>query len=170
MSDLMKYRGYLGSVDYDDEDKAFYGQIQFIRGLVAYEGTDVESLNKGFREAVDDYLKTCEEEGIKPQKTFKGSFNVRVSPEGHRDLAMAALSEGVGLNKFIKETLEARVGPNVQIRVQPTAKDKARLKSLVAASPVVPSSRPKRMPATKKRRVAAKRSHGSKGKRSSPGA
>ncbi len=56
MKNLMEYKGYLGSVNYNDEDKIFYGQVKYIRSLISYEGHDVESLQKSFHEAVEDYL------------------------------------------------------------------------------------------------------------------
>ena len=39
----MEYKGYLGSVNYNDEDKIFYGRVEYIRSLISYEGYDVES-------------------------------------------------------------------------------------------------------------------------------
>jgi len=39
MKDTMEYNGYFGSVDYNDDDKVFYGKLGFIRALVSYEGT-----------------------------------------------------------------------------------------------------------------------------------
>lgn len=109
MSDLMKYKGFLGSVRYSDVDGIFYGKLEFIRGLVAFEGEDVNSLRKAFKEAVDDYLETCDGEGVEPQKVFSGSFNVRTGTKLHREVSMASLSEGVGLNQFVKEALEEKI-------------------------------------------------------------
>ena len=60
MKDAMSYTGYTGSVHYSDEDRVFHGKIEFIRSLVSYEGTDVESLHRAFSEAVEDYLKTAQ--------------------------------------------------------------------------------------------------------------
>ena len=31
MSDMLKHRGYLGSVLYSDEDEIFHGRLEFIR-------------------------------------------------------------------------------------------------------------------------------------------
>ena len=67
MKDTMTYKGYFGSVHYNDDDKIFYGKLEFIRALVSYEGTDVVSLRTAFEEAVDDYLELCEEAGKKPE-------------------------------------------------------------------------------------------------------
>jgi predicted HicB family RNase H-like nuclease len=56
MKNMMEYRGYFGSVHYNDDDNIFYGKVEHIRSLISYEGLDVESLRTSFQEAVDDYL------------------------------------------------------------------------------------------------------------------
>jgi len=106
MKDMMRYKGYYGSVHYDDEDRIFFGKVEFIRALVSYEGTDAATLRAAFEEAVDDYLRTCKKKKIEPEKPFKGSFNVRVGPETHRKLAIAAERKGVSLNKYIAALLQ----------------------------------------------------------------
>ncbi len=102
----MHYKGYYGSVNYSDEDRLFYGKVEFIRALISYEGTDVKSLRQAFEEAVDDYLETCKEKGIVVEKPFKGSFNVRVRADLHRRIALAAAQKGLTLNKYIADVLE----------------------------------------------------------------
>jgi len=109
MKDMMTYKGYFGSVHYNDEDKVFFGKLEFIRALVSYEGTDVSSLRTAFEEAVDDYLDLCEEAGKKPEKPFKGTFNIRLDPSLHQRLVTHAIDEGKTLNAFIKEALEKAV-------------------------------------------------------------
>jgi len=106
MKDMMHYSGYYGSVHYSDEDRVFYGRVEFIRALISYEGTDAQSLRRAFEEAVDDYLETCKEKGIEVEKPFKGSFNVRIGADLHQRVALAAAQKGITLNKYIAEMLE----------------------------------------------------------------
>lgn len=106
MKDLMKYKDYFGSVHYSDDDLVFHGKVEFIRALVSYEGTDVASLRKAFEEAVDDYLELCQLQKQEPEKPFKGSFNVRVGPRLHQEIALHALNEGMSLNQYIAWVLE----------------------------------------------------------------
>ena len=73
----MEYKGYLGSVNYNGEDKIFYGRVEYIRSLISYEGHDVESLQNSFHEAVDDYLELVQTQNIEPEQSFKNSFNIR---------------------------------------------------------------------------------------------
>lgn len=105
----MKYNGYFGSVHYNDDDKVFYGKLEFIRALVSYEGTDVVSLRAAFEVAVDDYLEFCKETGKQPEKPFKGSFNLRLDSELHKRLVSNAMSEGKTLNTFVKDILQRTV-------------------------------------------------------------
>lgn len=103
----MAYKGYLGSVEYSSEDNCLFGKVLFIRSLLSYEGQSVSELEADFRKAVDEYLADCKERGWTPEKPFKGSFNVRVSSDVHRKLAMAAAKRGESLNKYISEVLES---------------------------------------------------------------
>jgi predicted HicB family RNase H-like nuclease len=106
MKDMMEYKGYYGSVHYNDDDQVFHGKLEFIRSLVTYEGTDVRNLRAAFEEAVDDYLELCVEEGKEPETPFKGSFNVRTGSDLHRKAMLLARSKGTNLNSIIVDALE----------------------------------------------------------------
>lgn len=106
MKDMMTYKGYLGSVHYSDEDQVFYGQVEFIRSLISYEGTDVDSLRQAFAESVDDYLDLCEREGRAPERPFKGTFNIRTGSDLHRRAVLHAREKGINLNRLVAEALE----------------------------------------------------------------
>lgn len=109
MKDAMQYKNYYGSVHFDDEELILYGKIEFIRALVTYEATDARGLRKAFEEAVDDYLKTCRKQNIEPEIPFKGSLNVRLGPDLHRRVALAAEQHHSTINKFIVQTLDRTV-------------------------------------------------------------
>lgn len=106
MTDFMQYKGYCGSVHFDEEAMIFYGKVEFIRAVVSYEATNAKGLKKGFEEAVDDYLAMCKLENIKPELPFKGSLSVRLGSSLHRRIALVALHRHVSINKIITETLD----------------------------------------------------------------
>ncbi|MBX3144142.1 MAG: type II toxin-antitoxin system HicB family antitoxin [Trueperaceae bacterium] len=106
MKNMLEYKGYMGSVQYSAEDRVFYGKIEHIRGLVTFEGGDVDTLETAFRESVDDYLDTCRELGREPEKPFKGTFNVRTGPALHRRAAIYASTRGKSLNQVVTEALD----------------------------------------------------------------
>ena len=109
MKDMLPYKGYFGSIHYNQDDRIFYGKIEFIRALVNYEGRDGEGLEAAFAEAVEDYFATCAEQGTTPEKPFKGSFNVRIAPELHERVAIAASQHGMSLNRYVAEALSQAV-------------------------------------------------------------
>lgn len=106
MKDMMEFKGYYGSVHYNDDDIIFYGKVEYIRSLITYEGIDVTSLRKAFEEAVEDYLRLCKEQNVLPEKPFKGSFNIRLSSTLHRKVALTAYERHINLNKIVTEALE----------------------------------------------------------------
>jgi len=101
----LKYKGYVGSVAYSEPDLVFFGKIEGIDDLVNYEGESVTELTAAFHEAVDDYLAYCEDHGLKPEKSYTGTFNVRISPMTHREIAYLASEEGISINAFVKKAL-----------------------------------------------------------------
>ena len=108
MSNLLEYKDYLGTVEYSSSDKVLYGKVIGINGLVSYEGDSIESLQADFEEAVDDYLEMCAEQGVEPQKTYKGTF-VRISPMLHKNLAEFAASHNKTLNSTVEDAIRAYV-------------------------------------------------------------
>lgn len=105
----MEYRGYTGTVEYSEEDNILFGKVLGIRALISYEGESISQLKEDFHSGVDDYLALCQEKLLKPEKPYKGSFNVRIPPEIHRRAAMKAAEEGMSLNSFISAVLENAV-------------------------------------------------------------
>lgn len=61
MTKMFTYRNYNAEVEYSTEDKVYYGKISGIDDLVSFEGDTPEKLETAFREAVDDYVETCQE-------------------------------------------------------------------------------------------------------------
>lgn len=111
MKDVLKYKGFIGSVHFDAEDKTFYGRIEGINDLVTFEGDTVERLEKAFHAAVEDYVMLCKKVKKEPLKSCKGSFNVRIPPEIHRRVLEKASLLGISLNQFVLNAIEHEVPP-----------------------------------------------------------
>ena len=106
MNNTMQYKGYVGSVEFSEADGLFFGKVLGIRALISYEGTNAAELVADFHGAVDDYLSLCEAENNEPEKAYKGSFNVRVSPELHRQAALYAQAHHLSLNGVVERALQ----------------------------------------------------------------
>jgi len=59
MANTIGYKGYIGSVNYNDADGIFHGKLEFINDSILFEGSSVEELRNMFHEAVDEYIETC---------------------------------------------------------------------------------------------------------------
>ncbi len=58
----LNYRGYTGTVDWNDNDGLYYGLVEGIEpDIVSYEGKTLKKLDKDFKEALNLYLKSIEQ-------------------------------------------------------------------------------------------------------------
>jgi len=102
---MMNYKGYLGTVEYDDQAKIFHGDIINTRDVITFQGTTVKEIEAAFRDSIDDYLAWCKEDGVEPEKPYSGRFNVRLSPELHRQIAVIARKKRLSLNSFVEKAI-----------------------------------------------------------------
>ncbi len=105
MKNCLHYKEYVGSVEFAEEDGVFHGKVIGIAPVISFEGESVNALTQDFRAAIDEYLEYCAQESIKPEKPYKGSFNVRIHPELHRKAAQAASLQGLSLNAFVEDAI-----------------------------------------------------------------
>jgi predicted HicB family RNase H-like nuclease len=102
---LHNCKSYTGSVEFSEEDAVFHGKVIGIKALISFEGDSVSAITRDFNKAIDEYLHFCVAKGKEPERPFKGSFNVRISSELHRKLAIAASSRGVSLNALVEDAI-----------------------------------------------------------------
>jgi len=105
VTNALSYKGYVGSVNFSSEDEVFWGKLEHIHDLITFESDNSRELRQAFETAVDDYLAYCSKNKLIPEKPFKGSFNIRLSPDLHKQAWLKAMQDGVSLNKFIETTL-----------------------------------------------------------------
>lgn len=118
MSNTLSYKGYHATIGYDSDDNFFVGSVIGVRDTLAFHGSSVKELTQTFHDCIDTYLQVCAEQGVSPDKEYKGSFNVRISPDLHRKAALTAEQEGVTLNQFVQKAIESQLLPKKQkIRV-----------------------------------------------------
>ena len=111
MSKMMEYNGYHARIEYDAEDGLFIGKVYGITDSLNFHGTSVPELEEMFHQSIDNYLAMCTETGKTPDREFKGSFNVRISPELHREISLQAAEEGITLNQYVLKALESSLQP-----------------------------------------------------------
>jgi predicted HicB family RNase H-like nuclease len=109
MRNTMKYKGYIARIEYSDEDGCFVGHMAGTSYVVGFHAETVAELRSAFEEAVDDYLETCEKIGRSPQKPYSGKLMLRVPPELHAKVSIAAQTSGKSLNQWAIDALDRAV-------------------------------------------------------------
>lgn len=118
MTDILEYENYNATLHFNSEDEVFHGKIIGINDLINFEGTSVKELKIAFQEAVEDYLETCKLIGKNPDKAYKGSFNVRISSELHREAAQYASIKNITLNDLVKQAISLVVSqPQEKLKI-----------------------------------------------------
>ena len=103
---MMKFKGYIGRVEFDDEAGIFHGEVINTRDVITFQGKSVSELRSAFRASVRDYLAFCFERGEQPDKPLSGQFVTRIPPELHRRVQVAASLAGKSLNAWVSSKLE----------------------------------------------------------------
>lgn len=105
MNSMLEYKGYHASVEYDAEDNIFVGEVFGITEPLSFQGTSVVELREMFEQCIDGYLELCERIGKKPDKEFRGTFNIRISPEMHKRAALEAEKQKITLNQYVMRAI-----------------------------------------------------------------
>ena len=115
----LSYKGYYTNIQYNEKDQVLFGKIEGIMDLVNFESDSAKEIEKEFHDAVDDYLEFCAQTGKQPEKPFKGSFNVRIAPELHKELFIASQKESTSLNSLVEKAINNYIHGN---NITPTIK------------------------------------------------
>lgn len=115
MANTLKYRGYHGQIEFSAEDNLFVGHVIGIQDSLNFHGSSIDEITVSFHDCIDGYLEMCKTFGREPDKEYKGSFNVRISPPLHHSAAIQAEAEGKSLNQFIQEAIEEKLSPGQEI-------------------------------------------------------
>lgn len=115
-NNVLEYKGYHTVIEFDAKECLLRGKIEGINDLVDFSCRDMKEVEKEFHDAVDDYLEFCKEVGKSPEKEYKGTFNVRISPELHKRLADAALENGDSLNNTVVKAIEEYISERSKMK------------------------------------------------------
>lgn len=79
------------------------------RTLILYEGQTIDELKKDFQDGIDDYLESCRDNVIEPEKPYSGRIVLRMPSGLHSEAAEKAESQGISLNEFINRAIQMAV-------------------------------------------------------------
>jgi predicted HicB family RNase H-like nuclease len=103
----MNHEGYIATLEIDEDSGVISGVVANVRATLHFQGTTVGEVRAAFVDTIEDYREWCASEGREPEKPYSGTLSLRLSPDLHRKVAVAAAMAGKSVNGFIAETLEA---------------------------------------------------------------
>ena len=106
----LSYKGFKASIGFDEDDNILVGHIVGINDVIGFHADSVEALRTALHEAVEDYIDACRKVGKQPEKAYSGKLMLRVDPQIHSRVAMAAELSGKSLNQWAEEVLATVAG------------------------------------------------------------
>ena len=103
---MLNHKGYIGHVEFDDENEIFSGEVINTKDVITFQSDTAHGLKQEFIDSVEDYLEFCKERNELAEKPFSGKFNLRIPPELHRELYVAAKHSGMSLNSWVCDILK----------------------------------------------------------------
>ena len=78
----MEYKGYVARIEYDDSVNSLHGYVanSGAYSIANFYGNDVAELEREFAASIDEYLASCDEDGVEPAGPFSGGRR----PTSHR--------------------------------------------------------------------------------------
>ncbi|HBI62777.1 MAG TPA: toxin-antitoxin system HicB family antitoxin [Lachnospiraceae bacterium] len=105
----MEYKGYHATITYDADDELFVGEVFGIADSLNFHGSSIKELKQTFAQSIENYLDLCKQIGKKPEKEFKGSFNVRIPSELHKKISILAAQQKITLNQYVINALSKSI-------------------------------------------------------------
>ena len=116
MTQILRHKGYYTIPQYSAEDECFFGKIIGIKSCILFEAETAKEMKQAFQNAVEDYLNDCKEEGVNPEKPYKGNYNVRIGEDLHAKVAFYAQEHNTNLNAVTKEAIEEYIKARYSIK------------------------------------------------------
>ena len=102
----MNHKGYTARIEFDERDTIFVGRVLELRTMISFHGETVAELRSAFEAAIDEFLRDCKEQGVRPEKPASGKLMLRVPPAVHGAALVAAKAAGKSLDQWATEVLE----------------------------------------------------------------
>jgi predicted HicB family RNase H-like nuclease len=102
----MNHRGYTARIEFDERDNIFVGRVLGLRTMISFHGETVKELRRQFAAAIDEFLRDCEQQGVRPEKPASGRILLRIPPEVHGAALVAAQAAGKSLSQWATEVIK----------------------------------------------------------------
>jgi predicted HicB family RNase H-like nuclease len=110
LKNVLEYQGLTAKIGLDTHAQIFRGEVIGVRTSLHFEGRTYDELVRCFEQAVDDYLEFCQEQGITPEKTWKGKLTFRPRSDAMRHLIWSqACASNMSVNEWMNHVIEKAI-------------------------------------------------------------
>ena len=110
MSNTLQYKGFIAKLAASDEENMLYGEVIGARTVLTCAARSIAALKKSFRALVDEYLVFCAEQGIDPEKQWKGKLTFRPCNDDMRIMMQRkAIETGKSVNQWPNLVVEREI-------------------------------------------------------------
>jgi predicted HicB family RNase H-like nuclease len=102
----MNHKGYTARIEFDERDDIFVGRVLGLHTMISFHGETVAELRSALETAIEEFLRDCKEQAVRPEKPASAKLMLRVPPEVHGAALVAAQAAGKSLNQWATEVLE----------------------------------------------------------------
>ena len=105
MINQMTIDGVKAVITYDSDIDMFRGEFLGLNGVADFYAKDAEGLRHEGAISLKVFLAACQEDGVEPFKSYSGKFVLRIPPEDHAAISIAASTSGKSLNQWAVDKL-----------------------------------------------------------------
>lgn len=105
MINQMIIDGVKAVITYDSDIDMFRGEFLGLNGGADFYAKDAEGLRREGAISLKVFLEACQEDNVEPFKSYSGKFVLRLPPEDHAAISIAASASGKSLNQWAVDTL-----------------------------------------------------------------
>lgn len=105
MINQMTIDGVKAVITYDSDIDMFRGEFLGLNGGADFYAKDIDGLKHEGAISLKVFLEACKEDGVEPFKSYSGKFVLRIPPEDHAAISIAASASGKSLNQWAVDTL-----------------------------------------------------------------
>ena len=103
---IIKYKGYEASLEFDADDKIIVGRVLNISDLIGFHALSIPEFEEVFHQSIDAYIRDCKSLEREPETPASGKLMLRVNPVIHAAALKEAKRSGVSLNKWAESVLK----------------------------------------------------------------
>ncbi len=102
----MTYKGYIARIEYDSNDRCFFGHVQGIKDIIDFDGKSVEELEAAFHQIIDFYMESCREIGKEPERSQSGMLVVKLPESLYEEISLESEKLGKSAAAIVVDALK----------------------------------------------------------------